>query len=83
MIYDPSSGLDLEVSVLENIYKLSSAEARLAQALYHGYRLPEASKSLGISINTARTQLRGVFKKVGVQSQAALMQEFAQGIKAP
>jgi len=83
VIYDPTSGPDLKVEVLENIYKLSGAEARLAQALYTGRRLPEAADSLGISINTARTQLRGVFKKVGVKSQSALMQEFAQGIKSP
>jgi len=82
VVYDPTSGPDLKVEVLENIYQLSSAEARLAQTLYSGRRLPEAADALGISVNTARTQLRGVFKKVGVKSQAALMQEFAQGIKS-
>jgi len=80
MIYDPETLLDLNKSLLHDFYNLTPAEATLAQSLYMGKSLPEASDHLGISINTTRTQLRNIFKKVGVHSQAALLQEFAKSV---
>jgi len=80
VIYDPESFNDLDTSLLHNFYKLTRAEASLAHSLFIGQSLPEASDQLGISINTTRTQLRSIFKKVGVHSQAALMQEFAKSV---
>jgi len=77
-VYDPSTMDQLNKGVLHNFYNLTQAESALAQSLYDGLPLPEASASLGISVNTARTQLRSIFKKVGVHSQAALLQEFAK-----
>ncbi len=78
LVYDPSTMTELNMSLLSNFYSLTHAESLLAQRLYDGRTLPEASESLGISVNTARTQLRNIFKKVGVHSQAALLQEFAK-----
>jgi DNA-binding CsgD family transcriptional regulator len=81
IIYDPDNTAALKPDVLNVYYNLTTAEARLATELYAGNTLPEVSKILNISINTARTQLRNVFRKVGVNSQAALLQEFAQSMK--
>jgi len=78
LIYDPDTLIDLNAGLLHNFYNLTQAEASLAKSLFVGNSLPEASDRLGISINTTRTQLRSIFKKVGVHSQAALMQEFAK-----
>lgn len=78
LVYDPSTMTELNMSLLSNFYSLTHAESLLAQQLYDGRTLPEASEALGISVNTARTQLRSIFKKVGVHSQAALLQEFAK-----
>ena len=50
----------------------------LAQALYDGMAFRRHRPTLGISVNTARTQLRSIFKKVGVHSQATLLQELAK-----
>lgn len=80
MIYDPETLFDLNKSLLHDFYNLTPAEATLAQSLFMGKSLPEASDHLGISINTTRTQLRNIFKKVGVHSQAALLQEFAKSV---
>jgi len=80
LIYDPEALIDLNTGLLHNFYGLTRAEAALAQSLFIGRSLPEASDRLGISINTTRTQLRSIFKKVGVHSQAALMQEFAKSV---
>jgi DNA-binding NarL/FixJ family response regulator len=81
MIQDPSNHLQLRLELLQTFYNLSSAEARLAAALWKGRSLPEAATSLHVSVNTARSQLRGIFKKVGVSTQATLLQELAAGLK--
>jgi DNA-binding CsgD family transcriptional regulator len=81
MIQDPSTHLQLRLELLQTFYNLSSAEARLAAALWKGHSLPEAAVSLHVSVNTARSQLRGIFKKVGVSTQALLLQELAAGLK--
>ncbi len=80
LIYDSEMLVNLNTSLLHNFYNLTRAEAALAQSLFLGHSLPEASDLLGISINTTRTQLRSIFKKVGVHSQATLMQEFANSV---
>lgn len=80
LIYDSETLINLNTSLLHNFYNLTRAEAALAQSLFLGNSLPDASDRLGISINTTRTQLRSIFKKVGVHSQAALLQEFAKSV---
>ena len=80
LINDPETLVDLNASLLHNFYNLTRAEAALAQSMFLGNTLPEASNLLGVSINTTRTQLRSIFKKVGVHSQAALLQEFAKTV---
>ncbi len=79
-IYDPETLIELNTSLLHNFYNLTRAEAALAQSMFMGNSLPEASNQLGVSINTTRTQLRSIFRKVGVNSQAALLQEFAKSV---
>jgi DNA-binding CsgD family transcriptional regulator len=81
MIQDPSNHLPLRLELLQSFYHLSSAEARLAAALWKGHSLPEVAASLHVSVNTARSQLRGIFKKVGVSTQATLLKELAAGLK--
>ena len=76
------------VSLLENKPALESgeqweswlvrAESLLAQVVYEGRSLPEAAEQLGISVNTTRTQLRSIFGKVGVHSQAELLRELTK-----
>lgn len=77
LVYDPSMMNQLNESLLRNFYQLTQAETALAQALFDGRTLNEASADLGISVNTTRTQLRSIFKKVGVHSQGTLLQELA------
>jgi DNA-binding CsgD family transcriptional regulator len=63
--------------VLNSVYGLSRAEAGLCQALIQGKTLLEASKTLDISRNTAKTHLARVFDKTGVHSQAGLLRLLA------
>ena len=55
------------------IYRLSSAQARLAEVIVAGHSLVEAAEQLGVTISTARTQLNRMFEKIGVRSQPALV----------
>jgi pimeloyl-ACP methyl ester carboxylesterase/DNA-binding CsgD family transcriptional regulator len=55
-------------------FDLSLAEARLTQQLALGHSMEDAAKALGVSHNTAKTQLKKVFSKVGVKRQPELLQ---------
>jgi len=55
-------------------FSLSPAEARLTQQLALGQSVENAAKALGVSHNTAKTQLKKVFSKVGVKRQPELLQ---------
>jgi DNA-binding CsgD family transcriptional regulator len=81
IIQDATTHLQLRSELLQTFYNLTAAEARLAVALYKGMTLPEAADGLRISVNTARSQLRGIFKKVGVNSQSTLLQALTSGAK--
>jgi len=80
LIHDPETLQELNTDLLKDYFNLTPAESTLAKSLFMGISLPDTSEQLDISINTARTQLRSIFSKVGVHSQAALMQEFAKSI---
>ena len=55
------------------VYGLSPAQAALAARLIAGQDLNEAAGALGVSVNTARTQLSRMFDKTGARNQAALV----------
>ena len=55
------------------IYGITPAQMRLTQIIVEGGDVVAAARQLGISINTARTQLKRLFKKTGVSNQAALV----------
>lgn len=63
----------LTPSMLMDLYGLSAAEARLAHTLSKGLTLDEAAARHQVSINTVRTQLRGVLAKVGCARQTDLV----------
>jgi DNA-binding NarL/FixJ family response regulator len=50
-------------------FGLSRREAGIAIALTNGLDLKEISAQKGVSLATVRTQLKGVFHKLGVNKQ--------------
>ena len=52
---------------------LTPAEARLARQLLDGETLQTGAKNIGIAANTARTQLRSIFRKTDTRRQADLV----------
>lgn len=75
-ITDPAAvaGLDHQ---WQSDYGLTSAEARMCQALVITGSLADAADRLSISRNTARTHLKRIFGKVGVTSQLQLVMRLA------
>jgi pimeloyl-ACP methyl ester carboxylesterase/DNA-binding CsgD family transcriptional regulator/PAS domain-containing protein len=64
----------LSEEALGAFFGLSPAEARLTQQLALGQAIEDAAQALGISRNTAKTQLKKVYAKVGVKRQPDLVQ---------
>jgi DNA-binding CsgD family transcriptional regulator len=81
LLHDPDSPQALSAELLKTFFHLTPAEAHLTQALYGGEAVGEAAALLGISVNTARTHLRSIFAKVGVNSQAALIQQISHSLR--
>lgn len=73
----PGAG-DKALETFRTAFGLTPAEARLAARLRFGLSLKEASEELGISVNTARNQLKSVFEKLGVNRQADLVRHLAE-----
>lgn len=71
-IADPTPPTKIEF-VLRALYHLTPAEARLACVLANGEGLTRAAEELGISNNTAKTQLQQIFAKTQTGRQAELV----------
>ena len=62
-----------EVQSLQTQLDLTPAEARLVRLLVEGHELAASAGRLGITVETARTRLKGIFQKAGVHSQSQLI----------
>jgi DNA-binding CsgD family transcriptional regulator/PAS domain-containing protein len=61
------------VNNLGKLFQLSPAEVRLLQRLVDGTSLTAAAAQLHVSLHTARTQLKVIFRKTGRRTQAQLL----------
>ncbi len=64
---------ELPESRLMLLFKLTPAEAKLAVCLASGESLEEATDRLGVSLGTARNQLKSIFQKTETNRQAELV----------
>jgi DNA-binding CsgD family transcriptional regulator/PAS domain-containing protein len=74
ILTDPEIGLDPAVELLRNLHDLTPAETELVSHLARGRSLEETAQARGVSINTARSQLKVVFSKTGTSRQGELLQ---------
>lgn len=63
-------------------FHLSDREAEIVRLLVDGYRVTTMTRTLHLSAGTIRNYLSGVFHKVGVRSQAGLI-ELVRGMADP
>lgn len=71
--FDDTERLARRIDLAAEVYGLSPAQIRLARLIVGGNDLATAADTLGVSVNTLRTQLQRIFDKTGVRSQAALV----------
>jgi DNA-binding CsgD family transcriptional regulator len=72
-LVDPDAPAETKTVLLQRLFKLSPAEARLTTMLADGLVLKEIAQQLDVSYNTVRVQLQHVFAKTGTDRQAALV----------
>lgn len=70
---DPDCPLRLDPALLVRAYGLTPAECTLAQELLSGDAMKQIATRLGLSPNTIKTQLDGIFAKTGTHRQAQLV----------
>ena len=78
LIVDPEQPIGDQESVairhvLMDHYGLTPAEARVTFMIVQGMRLDDIADQLGIGVHPARTHLKRVFEKLGVERQAELV----------
>jgi DNA-binding CsgD family transcriptional regulator len=61
------------VELVQSLFDLTPAEARVARSLTSGHSAEQIAADSGVSINTVRTQLRGVLEKTGCTRQAEVV----------
>jgi DNA-binding CsgD family transcriptional regulator len=68
-----NSGPQAGLGAVAEVYSLTPAEKRLLGALLNGAPLKRAARDLGISVNTAHTELQSIFRKTGTHRQVELV----------
>jgi DNA-binding CsgD family transcriptional regulator len=65
---------------LRKLYALTQAEVELVELLCDGWSLEEAATRRGVTMNTARSQLKQIFFKTGTSRQSELVRLVLAGI---
>ena len=76
---DPDKALPLVADELSGVYGLTPAEAQVAMSIANGTSPCDIASSNGVAISTVRSQLKAVYSKVGVNSQAELTKVLLSG----
>jgi DNA-binding CsgD family transcriptional regulator len=61
------------VELVKSLFDLTPAEARVARSLTTGETIETIASNTGVSTNTVRTHMRGVFEKTGCNRQAEVV----------
>jgi DNA-binding CsgD family transcriptional regulator len=73
LIIDAASPPPLDPDVLQQMFSLTAAEARLAGKLALGWSIEEIATESGISIETVRTHIKRVLSKTATSRQGELI----------
>jgi DNA-binding CsgD family transcriptional regulator len=80
MLRNPNSDSSLPPALLRRLFGLSPAESRLAAALCIGSTLNEYAAQAGVTVGTARYQLKQVMAKTQVSKQSQLVQQLCTSV---
>jgi DNA-binding CsgD family transcriptional regulator/PAS domain-containing protein len=79
LIFDPSRQISLSTELIARDLCITNSEAVVVAMVVAGHKLKEAALRLGISEHTARSQMKSVFRKTDIRSQADLVRRVALG----
>jgi DNA-binding CsgD family transcriptional regulator/PAS domain-containing protein len=79
-VSDLESGVLRRREALRELYGLTEAETQLVELLCQGSSLDEAALARGVTMNTARSQLKQVFAKTHTSRQSELMRLVISGV---
>jgi PAS domain-containing protein/DNA-binding CsgD family transcriptional regulator len=82
LLSEPNVPPAFPAATLEELFGLSRVEARLATALCRGSTLGEYASERGVTIGTARYQLRQVLAKTQTRRQGTLIQQMCSSVIA-
>lgn len=69
----PEQALEAPAELLQRLFGLTAAQARLCELIVSGLSLEDAASRLDVSVATARVHLKRVFETVGVHKQSELV----------
>lgn len=71
---DPTQPLETPEQLLQRIFGLTHAEARILERLVYGRTPEQAASDSGVELSTVRTQLKSIFAKTNTTRQPELVQ---------
>lgn len=77
-IFDEASRSPPPMRLIAQLYRLTPAERRLAEALLSGESLTDYSERMGLTRNTLKTQLRSLFAKTDTARQSDLVRRLTK-----
>jgi DNA-binding CsgD family transcriptional regulator len=80
LVFDPNRKIHVSAELIARDLHITDGEAGLVAAIVTGYNLQEAALHLGVSEHTARSQLKSVFRKTDIRSQADLIRRVVLGV---
>ncbi len=81
-IFDPEQRFETVETLLQQMYGLTPAEARLAGLLAKGISLNEAAEMLNVRSSTIRTHMKHIFSKTDTKRQGELVTLIFNGLAA-
>lgn len=78
-VTDPEREVEVPVETVVRLYGVTQAEARIALGLAGGRRLEDLADQFGITLQTARSQLKQIYAKTGTHRQAELVRLMLTG----
>jgi DNA-binding CsgD family transcriptional regulator len=79
-VSDPEWRQITTIDMLKTLYGLTNAEAELVQLLMQGHSLESTAEHRGVTMNTARSQLKQVFAKTETNRQGELLRLLLTGV---
>lgn len=77
---DPAAADQLDTSVVQQLWRLTPAEARVAAAIVDLETAEEVGEQLGVSSHTVRSHLKQIFEKTGVGRRSVLVRILCRGV---